>query len=148
MFGGNGKNFADTQRPEVLRGSFLLWRVDFVHCQKKRFAQALQQSGQLHVRRSQLRACVHHHHNRIGFFQRHLGLAKYLRGNQGFVVRNNSAGVYHAQQTSVPVDFTIETVPRDAGLIAHNGAARSREPIEERGFAHVGPAHDRYERRF
>ena len=27
MFGGNGKNFTDTQRPEVLRGSFQLGRV-------------------------------------------------------------------------------------------------------------------------
>src|SRR4051812_46246156 len=75
----------------------------------------------------------------MGFFQRPLGLAEYLRGNQGFVIRNNPAGVYHAQQTSVPVDFTIEAVARGARLIAPNRSARPRQPVVKRRFSPIGP---------
>ena len=51
-------------------------------------------------------------------------------------------GIDDAQMASAPFRLAVEAVARDAGLVADDGAARAHQPIEERGFADVGTAHD------
>ena len=71
-----------------------------------------------------------------------LRLAKDFRRDEVFVVGKNAARINDAQLAAAPFGLAIETVARDAGLIAHNGAARADQPVEQRGFADVGAAHD------
>ena len=78
----------------------------------------------------------------VGFFERDPGLAKNFRRNEIFVFGKDAAGVDDAQLASAPFRFAVEAVARDAGLVADNGAPRAHQPIEQRGFADVGAAHD------
>ena len=41
-----------------------------------------------------------------------------------------------------PVGLAVEAVAGDAGLVADDGAARTDEPVKERGLADVGAADD------
>jgi hypothetical protein len=44
--------------------------------------------------------------------------------------------------SATPLRVAVKTVARDAGLVADNGAPRTHDPVEQRGLADVGPAHD------
>ena len=90
----------------------------------------------------QFRAAVHHHDDGVGFLQSDLGLAKNFRRNEVFVFGENAAGIHDAQMASAPFGLAVEPVARDAGFVADNGAPRADQPVEERGFADVGAAHD------
>ena len=55
---------------------------------------------------------------------------------------NNAAGIDDAQAAPAPFGLAVEPVAGDAGFVADDGAPRSHQPVEERGFADVGTAHD------
>ena len=59
-------------------------------------------------------------------------------------VHHPAAGVHHRKLAAVPFALAVLTVARGARLVAHNGLARLRQPIEKCGFSHVGASHNRY----
>src|SRR5690606_33016461 len=57
-----------------------------------------------------------------------------------FFVTRDTAGVDDDAVAFVVTGFAIETIAREAGVVRHQRVAAVSQPIEERGFAHVGTA--------
>ena len=55
--------------------------------------------------------------------ERDFRLAKDFRRDEVFVFRQYAARIHDPQMAPAPFRFAVETVARDAGLVAHNGAA-------------------------
>src|SRR5699024_3014976 len=53
-----------------------------------------------------------------------------------------AAGVLHPEALATPVGDVGDAVAGDAGEILHDGLAAPDEPVDQRGLAHVGAAHD------
>src|SRR5665811_2142758 len=68
-----------------------------------------------------------------------------LSRDQVRIVRHNATRVHHAKLAAEPLTLAINAVAGDARLVAHDRAATLGEPVEKRGLAHVGPAHDGYQ---
>src|SRR5690606_17136345 len=52
------------------------------------------------------------------------------------------AGVDDGEEPAVPVGLGVVAIPGDAREVLDQRLATAREPIEERGFAHVRASHD------
>ncbi len=127
---------------ELIREALLLLGVNLIHGQKQRLAGADQLPGELNIGGRHLGAAIYHHDDGVGFLECDLGLAEDFRRDEIFVFGKNAAGIDDAQMASAPLRLAVETVARDAGFVADNSATRAHQPVEERGFAHVGPPHD------
>jgi hypothetical protein len=96
------------------------------------------------VRAGDLGAPVHQKDDVRGSLQRHFGLLENLCRNILGIVRHDPAGIDHLEAPAVVFGHTVNPVARDARLIADDRPPLSRDPVEEGGFADVGPAHDHY----
>ena len=146
VLGADGKDVANAQLAKVLGSGGHGVALNLVYGQKHGLAAANQQLHQVVVGAGQLSARIHHQHQCIGLFERHLGLGVDRRGHQFRVVGHDAAGVDQAKLPAGPIVLAIDAVAGDAGLVPNNGSAALGEPIEERGFAHVGPAHNGHQR--
>ena len=142
VFSGDRKQLADSKTMKLIREALLLLGINLVDGEKQRLAGADQLARQFDIRRGHFGAAVHHHDDGVGFLERDLGLAENFRRDEVFVFGENAAGIHDAQVASAPFRLAIETVARDAGFVADNGAPRAHQPIEKRGFADVGAPHD------
>src|ERR1700692_805414 len=120
----------------------LLVRIHLVNRQKKRLPRAIQQPRQLSIGRRNLGASIDYHNNGRRFFERHPRLPKNLRRDEIFVVRNDSALIDPAKFMPQPLHFPVESVTRDAGIIANDSAPRPSKMIEESRFAAVRSSDD------
>ena len=118
VLGRDRQDLLEAESPEVLCAGLLLDVIDLVDREKDGFAASDEEAGELHVGRCELGAPVHDHHDGVGFFERDLGLAEDLAGNQGLVVGNDTARVDDARVASLPLDLAVDAVARDAWLVA------------------------------
>ena len=135
-------------RPELVELRclrFLPDRVHFVYGKHKRFAGSAQKTRQFLVQRRNSGLVVHHQNKQRRVFKRHPRLPENFGRNQSLVVRNNPARIHNLKSLAAPLRFSINAVACDAGLVRHNRTPRARQPIEQRGFAHIG-APDNYQR--
>ena len=139
------KHVADAQPAKILRLVGQRLGLHLVHRKKQRLASALQQPRQFVVRPRQLRAHIHHHHQHVRFFQRHLRLHKDFCCDELRIVGHNAAHIHQPVAPPRPLVLAINTVARNARLVAHNRAPAPGDPVEERAFAHVGPPHNRHQ---
>ena len=102
---------------------------------------AQQQPRQLHIRRSQLRPPIHHHHNRVRLFQPNLRLPEDLRRNQRLIIRHHAARIDDPRLAPHPLNLAIDAVARNPRLIAHDRPPRSRQPVEQRALPTFGRPH-------
>ena len=102
VLGTHGKTFADAELAKIL--GFVGERVglDLVDGEKQRLASALEQEREVVVGPRQLGAHVHHHHQRVGLFERHLGLFENLGGNEFGIVGHNAARVHEPVAAAPP----------------------------------------------
>ena len=110
----------------------LLCRIRFVHRQKKRLAAPLQELREFHVRSREFGPAIDHHYDGDGLIQCNPRLAEDFRRDKFLVIGNDAAGIDHAEIAPPPLGLTVEAVASDAGLVADNGAPRTRKPVEER----------------
>src|SRR5208283_1751097 len=146
MLGGNRKHLLDPKPMKLIHDRRLLFRVGFVDREEKRTSSLAQQTNQFKIWSRKRGASIHNHHNRRSFIERNPRLAENLGRNKIFFFRENPAGVDDAHPPAAPLRVSIKPVARDAGLVAHNSPPRSHDAVEQRGLAHVRPAHDRYGR--
>ena len=146
MLGADRKHIPDPQLAEVFGGVSHGLALDLVHGQEQGLAAVQQQAHQVVIGAGQLGARVHHQHQRVGLLQRHLGLVVDFGRDQLGIVGHDAARIDQAKLPPGPFVLAIDAVARDARLVAYNRAAAFGEPVEERGFAHVGPAHYGHQR--
>src|SRR5579875_3052422 len=65
-------------------------------------------------------------------------MSENLRGNRVAILGYNSAGVHHLEASPSPFSNAFDTVARHAGLVAYQRSAAAENPVEQRGFAHIG----------
>ena len=102
MLGRDGDEVADTEFAEIFSSSFHALCVDFVHGEEEWLAGALQQAGEIEVGCGELGASVDDHDDGVGFVEGEAGLAEDFRGDMGFVVGDNAAGVDQARGAALP----------------------------------------------
>ncbi len=137
-----GKHPLDSETMKLVHDARLFFSIGLVDGEKQRTIRLAQQANQFKIGRGDFRAAVDHHHNGGGFFERDPRLTENFRRNEVFVFRNNSARIDNADAASTPLRVAVEPVARDAGFVAHDGAPRAHDAIEQRGLAYVGSAHD------
>ena len=100
------------------------------------------------IQRRQARAHIHDQQQLRRAFNGHLRLAKNFARNGGLVVRHDPARVDHFERAPLPGRRPVDAVARDPWLVGDNRAPRARQPVENRGFADIGPANNHYRRKF
>ena len=145
MRGGDGRRFAKPQGIKFPhdRGRVAPFRL--VHREPHRLAQPAQIRGQHAVDRVNTLERIHDKNNGVGLRQRgaHLGgdpgrhvLAILRRGQTG----HDTAGVHDKIGTIADPAVAVLTVARQARRVSHQRAAAAGQPVEQRGFADIGPA--------
>src|SRR5437879_2323922 len=117
--------------------------VELMDGQEKRTVGLAQQADKLEVRASYLRSTVDDHDDGCSFIQRHTRLAEDFCRDEILFFREDATRIDHAKPTATPFCVPVEAIPRDAGLVAHDGTPRTDDTVEERGLAYVRPAYDR-----
>ena len=142
MFGGDRKHIPDPKPVKFPEQRLLLVAIHLVDGEEERLAGARQESRQFAIGPGDLGASVHDHDDGRRFLERDPGLTEDLRRDELLVFGNDAARIHHPKLAPAPFRLAVETVASDAGLVADDGAPRSGQPVEERGFADVGAAHD------
>src|ERR1700694_4767046 len=142
ILSGDREHLADSKTMKLVGEALLLLCVNFVDGEEERLAGADQLASQFNIRSRHFCATVHHHDDSTGFYQSDLRLAENFRGDEVLIFGENAPRINAAEVTPSPPRLAIETVARDARLVANNGATRAYQAIEERGFTDVGTPHD------
>ena len=147
VFRRNGKHIV--RKLVERRGErFLHLRVDFVRQDRQRLPCAAQQARQLGIERRQPRAHIHNQQELRSAFDGHLRLAKDFARDGGLVVRHDPARIDDFERALLPGRRAVDAVARNSRLVGNNRAPRARQPVENRGFADIGPANNHYRWKF
>jgi hypothetical protein len=65
--------------------------------------------------------------------------------NHSVVVRHDPAGVDEGKLHARPFDLPVNSIARDARLVADDGSPFSDKTVEKGGLPDVRPPHDRYQ---
>ena len=130
MLRRNREHIPHSQRMKFAKQRILLVGIHLVDGKKKRLAGARQQPSQFAIGPGNLRSGIDDHNDRRRFFKRDLRLPENFRRNEILVVGNDAARIHNAKLVPQPFDLAIEAVARNAGLVADDGAARSRQMIK------------------
>ena len=141
--GGHGDGVAQTQVVKLIElrvgGA---GGVHLVHCQDNGLLGPLQHSRHLLVGGGHTGLDVRYQDNDSGVVDGDLGLLAHEGQDLVVGVGLDAAGVHQGELAAVPVGFTVNAVPGDAGGVLHNGKTPPDDFVEQHGLAHVGAAHD------
>ena len=139
--GGDGDGIAQTQIIEFIdvRAAALVHLVD---SQDHRLAAALEHGSHLLIGSGHTGLDVAEEHDDRGVVNGDLGLRTHE--GQDLIVRPglDAAGVDEGELPALPVAFSVDAVPGDAGGVLHDGQPPADDLIEQHGLAHIGAAHD------
>ncbi len=77
-----------------------------------------------------------------GAFERHARLAQDFAGDEGVVTLDDAAGIDQLEFPAAVLGLSVDAVAGNAGLIAHNGAARAQDRVEKGRLTDVGSSND------
>src|SRR5258708_5866756 len=120
----------------------LFFAVSLVDRKKERASGFTQKLHEFNIRCRDFRPAIDHHNDRGRLVKRDPRLAKDFRRDEILVFRNDSAGVDNADAPPAPFGVSVQTIARDSRLVTDDGTARADDPVEQRGLAYVGSAHD------
>ena len=143
MLRGNSHHSA-TQRVKVRGQRGVLRGIHLIRGNEKRLPRATEELRQLRIERLDARACIHYEHEHARAFHGHAGLAEDFRRDAGLFVGQQAARIHDFEGAAVPLRNAVNAVAGDARFVRHDRAAAFREPVEQRGFAHVGPAQNHH----
>jgi hypothetical protein len=146
VLGGHGHRLAEAQPIELGQRALQAATIHLVGDEHHLPLAATQRAGDLAVERGRPGAGIDDEQHEIGFLDRdeHLPSDPF---DQGLVRRGVEAtGVDDGGLPPFEGDLPVQSVAGDAGHVAHQRAPLAHEPVEQRGLADVGPAHDRDDR--
>jgi hypothetical protein len=138
--GRGAEHVGNAEAREFAQHLRLVHAVDLVDDEHRRLAGAAQRGEDVLVLRQDAIARVHHEDAQVGFLD---GGHRLLRREPGhaFVFAAQAAGVHEYEGAAVDLAANaVVAVARDARLIVHQGVARARERVENRGFTDVRSA--------
>jgi len=142
VLGADGVNVAQAELAKIFGFGGHGCALNLVDGEEYGLAAADEELDEIVVGAGQLRASIDDEDKGVGLLKCDFGLVVDFGGNQLGVVRDDATGVDQAKLAAAPVVLAVDPVAGNARLVAHDGAARVRQAIEKRRFAHVGPAHD------
>jgi len=151
MDGADREQAAETELVKLRCVRVLSGQVDLVGGHQHRFSGGTEPRGDFEIERQQSFLGVNHEQQRIGHLQGDLHL---VHSGPGDRVRRffaahqpDAAGVHQGKRPATMLGFGTDTIPRDTGLIMHDGDPPSHHPVEEGGLADIGTTHDSDEAR-
>ena len=141
--GRDGNHLAQTQFIELGQLRAGAHALGLVGHQQRRLAQAAQVIGDVVVLRRQAVARIDHEDDHIGLGHRLARLLGHFLEDARFGRRLEAAGVDDDVFAVAQPPLTIVPVARQPRKVGHDGIAAFRQPVEQRGFAHIGPPHQR-----
>ena len=118
-------------------------RVDLIRRDNRRPWRAAQQVGQLLIAGAHARAGVHDQNRELGVRKRRPRLLAYRARERVALAQVDATGVDQLELQAVPFAGELLAVARDPRTPVHDGLARTREAVDERGLPHVRIADDR-----
>ena len=143
MGGGNRHRIAQPQRMELGSGHGPGNALGLVDGQNHLAGGAAQLPGDFLVAGEQPLAPVDHENHHIGLDDGLPGLAGHLLGHAGGGDRLEAAGIDQHDTLVVDGGRAIVTVTGQAGDVGHQRITRTRQTVEQGGFADVRPPHER-----
>ena len=120
--------------------------VAFIDGEHHRLAAAHQHPGDLTVLRGHARAQVGDHDDAVGRVDRDLRLLAHVQQQAVVNMRLDTAGVDEQKFMPAPFAVTEDAVAGNAGRIFHDRDALAGQFVEDRGFPHIGAAHNGHNR--
>ena len=138
--GGDREQLAEPQAVEVRQGGVRVQAVGFVDRQVDRLGQLAQLRGHLLVGGGEAGAAVHQEQHHVRFAHRLQGLVGH-RPVDALLAFADAAGVDHRVGAVAQAAVAVLAVPGEAGEVRHDGVTGAGKAVEQRGFAHIGAAH-------
>ena len=147
MHAGNGDQLAQAQAVEIVQlHRRLADLVALVDSQHYGLAAAHQHAGDVLVLRGHTGRKLGDHDDAICGIDGQLGLLTHV-GQQAIVDAGlDTAGIHQQELVTAPFAVTENTVAGNAGGVFDNSETLAGQFIENCGFAHVGAAHNGYDR--
>ena len=142
VLGRNGLDGREAETVEIRERGLLAGGVDLVHREQHGVLAATEDAGDLLVERGQARAAVHDEDDEVGFRDGRQHLVAHGRDQIGLGAGVEAARVHYRRLPALEDGGAVEPVARDPRHVVDEGATAPDEAVEERGFAHVGPAHE------
>ena len=135
-----GKEGVDAEPVEVGKLLLLLLAVHLVHGIDHGFARGPQPLGNFDVGRQQSLPAVHEEDDDVRLLDGERGLLPHLHVHGVFGLGFEPAGVHEQELLVLPLGLGVVPVPGDAGHVLDDGEVPADDPVEEGGFADIGPA--------
>ena len=145
LFCGNADNLVHSQLVKVVY-LVLFVVVQLVYRDYNGLFALAQILRHVPISRGKSRLAVHEQNYHVGKVYRNIRLHANMHPHLVFAFNLQPARVDKRESMSAPLRVAVHSVARDAGHVLHNGYALARQFIKERGFAHIGSAHNGYGR--
>ena len=103
-----------------------------------------QHAGQVAIGARDFGASIDQEDDMGGAPDGHLGLAEDLGWDILVIFHHDAARIDQFEAAAVVLGGPVDAVARDPRLVADDGAALPRDPVEQGGFSDVGPAHNHH----
>ena len=142
MFGGNAERFAKAQRIGIEDAAVAAAPLGLVGDHDDRDVRRAQPVTDLAVERGQPGAGIDHEQHRVRIGDAHFGLCAHATRQGARVLVFPTGGIddreFHARQLHI----AESAVARDAWLVVDQRQFLADQPVEQRGFAHIGATDD------
>ncbi len=121
---------------------FLVRAVDLIDGKKERFLCRSQETHHVMVKRGYASFPIQHQDDHIGFLHRRRDLFDDVGGKPLCIRVRETAGIDQSEFPFVVRRIRVVPVPGDTGNAIHQGVPFMGDPVEQRGFSHVGTPDD------
>ena len=137
---------ANTELVKIVDRIRILNVIHLIHAEHDRLARPAKHFCNLRICRRNAFPPIHKKNDDIRRFDCKLCLPAHLHADNIIARGLDSPGIHQSKVILKPCRVTIDSIPRNAGRIFHNGDPLSDNLVKKCGFSHVGPAHNRNQR--
>ena len=140
MLGAERDRIVEAERIALHQAVFALFPLGLVDDEDDRRVLAAQPARDFLVERGHPGAAVDHEQRRIGLAHRLFGLHAHAAGQGRRVIILETRGIDDAKIEAEQMAVALAAVARHPGLVVDERKALADQPVEQRGFADIGPA--------
>ena len=147
VYAGNGDQLAQAQAVEIVQfHGRLADFITLVDGQHHGLAAAHQHAGNVLILRGDTSGQLRYHDDTVSRVNGQLGLLAHMSQQAVVDAWLDTAGIHQQELVAAPLAVTENTVAGNAGGVFHNSKTLAGQFIENCGFAHIGAAHNGYDR--
>ena len=131
MFSRDRPRITETERVKFRNKVLSYLGVDFVDGKCYRFPKRPKKLSQVSIRSRDFGAPINHIDDVRSYVERNARLLQDLAGDEGSIVRYNSARINQSEFLAVILGFPVNTIARNPGLVSDYRSPCSQDCIEE-----------------